>query len=232
MGNINNLDISVPASFRVIGVGSGVAKTIDKVKSFGFDGLSAEVVDSPAEIAPSASDRMAIIVSTDQEDTANRIASSFHQAGVLTLGLSEAADPSCYDSILEGATPAEYPDAIKALLQTILKPCYINFDFNDLKNVLQDSRHFSIRKVTARSLTSAVERMQEELKNMDLGKIKNLTLNIFLNREGNRSIDMNDMRGFSEMLTKFTAKHNVLWSVHFDDELEDNQIGLISLLSA
>ena len=60
----------LPASFRVIGVGNGVAEIIDKVKSFGFDGLSTELVRSPAKITPTEVDQLAIIVYIDDEDTA------------------------------------------------------------------------------------------------------------------------------------------------------------------
>lgn len=173
----------LPASFRVIGVGNGVAEIIDKVKSCGFYGLSAELVKSPTEITPSEVDKLAIIVFIDCEDTANLIAKSFRQAGVLTLGLSEDADPSCFDSIMEGVNPSEYPDVIKSLLQPIIKPCYVSFDFHDLCTVLRDSGYFLIKRVIGESITDVVEKMQEKLKDVDLDEIENITFNILLNRD-------------------------------------------------
>ncbi len=139
---MNNELTELPASFKVIGVGNGVAEIIDKVTSFGFDGLSTELVKSPTEIIPTEVDQLAIIVFIDCEDTANLIAKSFHEAGVLTLGLSEDADPSCFDSILEGVNPSEYPDVIKSLLQLLLMPCYVSLDFHDLSTKLRDSGFF------------------------------------------------------------------------------------------
>lgn len=221
----------LPASFRVIGVGNGVAEIIDKVKSFGFDGLSTELVRSPAKITPTEVDQLAIIVFIDDEDTANLIANSFHQAGVLTLGLSEDADPSCFDSIMEGVNPSEYPDVIKALILPIIKPCYVSFDFHDLCTVLRDSGYFLIKRVIGESITDVVEKMQEKLKDVDLDEIENITFNILLNRDRKPPIEMKEMSAFSDMLATLPDTVNVIWAVHFDEELNDNQIGLISIMS-
>ncbi len=222
----------LPASFRVIGVGNAVAEIIDKVKSFGFDCLSTELVKSPTEITPTEVDQLAIIVFIDDEDTANLIANSFHQAGVLTLGLSEDADPSCFDSIMEGVNPSDYPDVIKSLLQPILKPCYVSFDFHDLSTVLRDSGYFLIKRVIGESLTDVVKKMQEELKVVDLDEIENMTFNMFFDRNRKPLIEMKEMTVFSEMLATLPDTVNVIWAVHFDEELNDNQIGLISIMSA
>ncbi len=221
----------LPASFRVIGVGNGVAEIIDKVKSCGFYGLSAELVKSPTEITPSEVDKLAIIVFIDCEDTANLIAKSFRQAGVLTLGLSEDADPSCFDSIMEGVNPSEYPYVIKSLLQPIIKPCYVSFDFHDLCTVLRDSGYFLIKRVIGESITDVVEKMQEKLKDVDLDEIENITFNILLNRDRKLPIEMKEMSAFSDMLVTLPDTVNVIWAVHFDEELNDNQIGLISIMS-
>lgn len=222
----------LPASFRVIGVGDGIVEIIDKVKSLGFNCLSTELVKSPSEITPSEIDQLAIIVFIDEEDTANLIAKSFHEAGVLTLGLSEDADPSCFDSILEGVKPSEYPDVIKALLQPILKPCYVSFDFHDLCTVLRDSGYFIIKRVIGKRMTDVVEKMQENLKEVDLDEIENMTLNILLNRDKKPPVEMKEMSAFSDMLATLHDTVNVIWAVHFDEELNDNQIGLISIMSA
>ena len=60
-----------PVSFRVIGVGTGVADIIEKVKSFGYDCIGCQLVNSAAECIPTDEDQMAIIVSRDKEAVAN-----------------------------------------------------------------------------------------------------------------------------------------------------------------
>ncbi len=47
MNFFNDNQQEFPASFRVIGVGQGIEDVINKVNSFGFKGVSAEVVKYP-----------------------------------------------------------------------------------------------------------------------------------------------------------------------------------------
>ncbi len=155
----------------------------------------------------------------------------FHEAGVLTLGLSEDAAPSYFDSILEGVTPSKYPDVIKSLLQLIVKPCYVSFDFHDLCTVLRDSGYFIFKRVIGKSITDVVKKMQEKLKGLDLDEIENMTLNILLNRDRKPPVEMKEMSAFSDMLATVPDTVNVIWAVHFDEELNENQIGLISIIS-
>ncbi len=228
---MNDELMEIIPTFRVIGVGQGVEEIIEKVKSFGFDGVSMEIVTPTQEVHPSDTDQLAVIIFIDNEDTANLIAKSFHQDGVLTLGLSEAADPSCFDSILKGVKPAEYPDVVKAVLQIIFKNCLNSFDFYDLSNFLRNSGYFVVKKVIGKTLREATRKMQEELKDIDFHVIENLTFNIFLHSENMPPIDMKEMRIFHEMLTALPDTINVAWAIHFDDELSDDQIGLISILT-
>ncbi|MDE6786902.1 MAG: hypothetical protein K2J46_07690 [Muribaculaceae bacterium] len=79
------MNIRFPASCRVIGVGTGIEEVIDKIKSLGLDGVSVEISEPPFDCIPNDEDQLAIIVFTDLEDAANRIANTFHDAGVLTI---------------------------------------------------------------------------------------------------------------------------------------------------
>ena len=72
-----------PVSFRVIGVGSSTTDIIEKVKSFGYDCVGCQVVNSAAECIPTDEDQMVIIVTRGKADVANEIARTYHDAGVL-----------------------------------------------------------------------------------------------------------------------------------------------------
>jgi hypothetical protein len=109
--------MNLPTSFRVIGIGEATKEIIETVKSYGYDCVSATVLTEPFECVPTDEDKMVIIVVKDNEDHANSIAKTFHDAGVLTLGLLDNADFDCYDSVVSEASCAEYPDIIKAILQ-------------------------------------------------------------------------------------------------------------------
>ncbi len=80
-------------------------------------------------------------------------------------------------------------------------------------------------------MTDVVEKMQEKLKDVDLHEVENMTFNIFLNSDMKPPIEMKEMTVFADMLATLPDAVNVIWSVHLDEELKDNQISLISILS-
>ena len=139
---MNNLDSinkqEFPASFRVIGVGHGIENVINEINSFGFEGVSAEVVKYPFDCTPQDEDKLAIIVFIDCEDNANNIAKTVHDAGVLTVGLNSDTFPYCYDCVMRDISTTKYPEVIKTLLQPIVTSGMISYDFNDLNKALRD----------------------------------------------------------------------------------------------
>ena len=78
---------TLPVSFKVIGIGTGAADIIEKVKSFGYDCVGCFIAETPGDCIPMDDDKMAIIVAQDNEDVANTIAKTYRDAGVLTIGL-------------------------------------------------------------------------------------------------------------------------------------------------
>lgn len=91
---------NLPVSFRVLGIGEAAKGIIEAVNSYGYDCVSAIVLTAPFECVPTDEDKMVIIVAKDNENHANSIAKTFHDAGVLTLGLLDNADLDCYDSVV------------------------------------------------------------------------------------------------------------------------------------
>lgn len=239
--------------FRVIGIGHGIERVIGKVKSFGFDGVSVEVVNYPFECEPTDEDRMAIFVFIDCEDNANRIAEKFHEAGVLTIGLSNEANPSCFDSIYVDPmdydnteiygpdiscyervlerNASKYSEIIKSILQPIVTTGYVSYDFSDLSLILKESGYFSVKRVSGESIGNAVENMQHELNDVSLQDIEQISFNLYLNRESLKAVEMNEAASFSEMIFTFQDTVQTVWSVHFDETLLNNQINLVSILS-
>lgn len=72
-----------PVSFKVIGTGTGAPDIIEKVKSFGYDCVGCILAKPPGECIPMDDDKMVIIVARDNEEIANAIAKTYHDAGVL-----------------------------------------------------------------------------------------------------------------------------------------------------
>lgn len=227
--NIENQNL--PASFRVIGVGHGVENRIDKVRSFGFEGVSTEVVKYPFDCTPDDEDKIAIIVFTDCDDNANRIANTFHDAGVLTIGFNEDAVPSCYDSIMNRVSPSEIPEIIKTLLQPIVTPCLISYDFNDLSTILRDSGYFTVKSATGNNIKQATDKLEESISECDLQYAEHLALHLYYNPNRPTPIAMSDMANLQEFITKLPETVTVLWSVNHDDKLDGDEIRMSAILA-
>ena len=228
---MNTENLIFPVSFRVIGVGIGIEEVINEVKALGIDGMSAETVDYPYDCTPSGEDKLAIIVFTDLEETANRIADTFHDAGVLTIGFSEDADPSCYDSIMLCESRNEYPEIIKALLQPIVTPGIISYDFNDLNTTLRDSDYFTVKSTSGNDVKEASKKLQGIFNKLDLNCVDSLSIHLYFNPNRTTPLALNEMESLSDLMSTLPESINVIWSVNHDEKLKDNEIRLSAILA-
>lgn len=234
MTKMNDLDsfmAPLPVSFRVIGVGNGATDVIEKVKSFGYDCVGCQVVDSADECIPTDEDQMAIIVTRDKEDVANTIAKTFHDAGVLTIGFLNNAAAECYDSIALNAHFSEFPDMINTLIQPIVTSRILNFDFNDLCTELCDSGFFKTLTVEKENVENAVCEVQKSLDDTKIVGAEYVSVHIYFNRKKRPEIKMDDMAHLSNMLSNLPESVSAMWSVNYDDTLPDDKIRLSIILS-
>lgn len=210
---------SIPVSFRVIGVGADTADLIAKVKSFGYDCVGCCVATAPADCIPAEEDKMAIIVARDAADTANAIARSYHDAGVLTLGLLPGADASCYDSVARDTNSDDYPGIIQTLFRPLATQGYVNFDFNDLCNILGDSGTFTTIVVDGGSVGEVVDKMQQKMARLAVKNITRLSIHLYLNREMQGPVKMGEMKHINDMISRLPEPIDIIWSVSFDNTL-------------
>lgn len=220
-----------PVSFRVIGVGTSTADIIEKVKSFGYDCVGCQVVNSAAECIPTDEDQMAIIVSRDKVEVANEIARTYHDAGVLTIGLLNNAAAGCYDSVAIDARVNDVPDVVKDLLEPIVKPGLINFDFHDLSTELRDSGFFRTLTAEAENVENAVVRIQKFLTESNARNIEYLSAHIYFNREKKSEIKVSDVAHLTNMISSLQETVNAMWSVNSDDAMPTDTIRLSIILS-
>ncbi len=220
-----------PVSFRVIGTGTGVSDIIEKVKSFGYDCVGCQVVNSEAECIPTDEDQMAIIVARDKEEVANKIARTYHDAGVLTIGFLNNADAECYDSIAIDARVNDVSYIVKDLLEPLVKPGLINYDFHDLSTELRDSCFFKTLTAEAENIENAVTQIQKFLTESNVKNIEYLSAHIYFNREKKSEIKMDDMAYLSDMFSRLPESVNAVWSVNFDNAMPVDTIRLSILLS-
>lgn len=228
---LENLQQPLPVSFKVIGIGSETTGIIEKVKSFDYDCVGCLVANAPTDCVPSDEDKMAIIVAYDNVEAANEIAKTYHDAGVLTIGLVPEADYSCFDSVATETSSVDFSETIKNLLLPVVSYGYICFDFNDLCTVLKNSRSFSTLTENGRSVEEAVSNMQEKLEKVAIQDIESLSAHIYFNRERRASIKMEDMVHLSNMISNLPESLNVIWSVNFDDTLPEELIKFTIIMS-
>lgn len=208
-----------PVSFKVIGTGTGATNIIEKVKSFGYDCVGCILAETPSDCIPMDYDKMVIIVARDNEEVANAIAKTYHEADVLTMGLVHNPDVFCYDNIAADTSVEDFPDVIKHLLHPIATPGLICYDFNDLCTTLRNFRFFKTLVTEGVSVEDAVNNMKNKLKNISLQHIVTLSAHLFFNRGRQPALTMEDMHSLSNMISEFPESIDVIWSVNFDDTI-------------
>lgn len=225
---------SLPTSFRVIGIGEATKEVIETVKSYRYDCVSATVLTEPFECIPTDEDKMVIIVAKDNEDHANSIANTFHEAGVLTIGLLDNADFDCYDSVVSEASCAEYPDIIKAILQPIVTQGMIAYDFNDLQTALTDAKHFLLKSVTRcgnERVAESIGFIKSTLTSSLLNKIERLSIFLYFNKEDKQPLVMQEMTALTDFVSELPESIYVIWAVYPDESIKDEEIK-VTILAA
>lgn len=213
-----------PVSFKVIGTGTGATDIIEKVKSFGYDCVGCILAETPGDCLPMDDDKMVIIVARDNEEVANAIAKTYHDAGVLTIGLVYDPNIACYDSVMMDSRHEDFPEIIKTLLQPIVNPGLICYDFNDLRMTLRNFRFFKTLATEGESVEDAVNNTKKKLEKVLTQHIESLSAHLYFNRERQPTITKSDMKHLSEMISSLPESINVIWSVNFDDTIPGDLI--------
>lgn len=217
---------NLPVSFRILGIGEATKGIIEAVNSYGYDCVSATVLTEPFECVPTDEDKMVIIVAKGNEDHANSIAKTFHDAGVLTLGLLDNADFDCYDSVVSEASCAEYPDLIKAILQPIVSNGLMCYDFDDLRTIFADTKHSFIKSVTRSGnerVAEAIGFIKSSLTSL-INKIERLSIFLYFNKEGKQPLIVQELAALSDFVSEMPASIVVIWAVYPDESIKDDEI--------
>lgn len=227
---LENYQQPFPVSFRVIGVGTGAADVIEEVKALGYDCVGCMVAQSPDDCIPADEDQMAIIVTRDTEDMANAIARTYHDAGVLTIGLLNNADPACFDSVAIDSDFVDFPEIIKCILHPIVTSGILCFDFNDLRVQLHDSGYFKTLTAEAENVENAVIEIHKSLGDNTIKETEDISVHIFFNRE-KTELKTADVLHLTNMISRLPESVNARWSVNIDDSMPADKIRLTVILS-
>lgn len=225
---------SLTTSFRVIGIGEATKEVIETVKSYGYYCVSATVLTEPFECVPTDQDKMVIIVAKDNEEHANSIAKTFHDAGVLTLGLLDNADLDCYDSVVSEASYTEYPDLIKSILQPIVTQGLIAYDFSDLQTTLTDSKRFLIKSVTRcgiERVAEAIDCIKSTLTSSMLNNIERISIFLYSKKEDKQPLVMQEMTALTDFVSELPESLFVIWALYPDENIKDYEVK-VTILAA
>lgn len=225
-------DLSNP--FRVIGIGEATKDIIEEVKSYEYDGVEASVVTEPSECLPMDEDRMVIIVAKDRENQANNIAKIFHNAGVLTLGFLDNANPDCFDCVVSEATCPEYSGMIKEILQPIATHGIVDYGLCDLKSTLAGSKHFFITTATGHGterVADAIDHIKSVLASHRSERIERISIFLYFKRDDTQKLVIRELTALSDFLSESGENVDIIWATYPDETIKDHEIK-ISMIAA
>lgn len=220
-----------PVSYKVIGIGTGATDIIEKVKSLGYDCVGCLLAETSSDCIPMDDDKMVIIVAQDNVKVANAMAKTYHDAGVLTIGLVHNPEVSCYNNIAADTCVENSPDIIKHLLQPIVSHGYICYDFNDLCATLRNSILFKTFVDEGENVEETVNDMKKELAKVPAQHIEALSAHLFFNRDRQPALTMDDMHTLSNLISTFPESIDVIWSVNFDGTMPRDLIRFTIIMS-
>lgn len=227
--------IEIPASFRIFGFGEDTKPAIDQLTALGYDGVSVSMVNKE-EPTPSDMDKMAILLVGRENKTALEVAKTFHDADILTLVVSTPDTPfetSVCDS-LTVCKPEEMAETVASLLNAIVKPCMICFDFNDMNTLLEDSMHFKVGSSERNGVDrvrNAMYAAMDGLVNSNADGLERMAILLYINPDSMNPIQMDEISAIPELIQTFPESIDVVWGVYNDTSIEADAVKIIVIAS-
>lgn len=220
------------SGFKVIGIGfrthSILLKTIINYPRVRIMLLRGEIT------TPKDHDEMVLFVNPENRDITS-ITKAFHEANVLTLIISTKKIPDDKESFDSCAIVSE--DEIFSTIKGILDPIFhkgpISYDFNDICQTLKDSEKFMVKSFIMDKEDVSVG-MQFENLMLELKEYQNIkNISIILNAN-NKSVDPllnSEMEKIQSLLNSLPENVNLIWGIHNDESLKENQIKVSIIIS-
>ncbi len=226
------LEDEIQPGIKVIGAGESIADVIKKMWSYKWRHVSVEWVSEAEECFTADSDKVVIIVTRDCPGLANTIARTYHDAGVVTLGILHDADPDCFDSVIVGTDYTEAPIVIRDLLNPVVKESHIFYGVNDLRALLSNSGYFSVKTTYGRSVADVSAEMWHVLKSeTEITKIEDISIHLSSSRNRNFSLKMSEMPPLLDLFSRFNRLSNIDWTVYSDDTMSGKELRLTCIIT-
>lgn len=228
---------SFPVSFRVICVGEELSGVFRSIFSMGFDGVLVQSTTMFPNPTPSEEDKMVILLTKGRSPLFENIAKSFYQAGVLTLIISteliETKETIC-DAQTVSSIESMY-SIVKGLLNPLLKPCLIAYDFHDMYVTLHNAGSFkmieSSSELIKNRIDDAISKFSTKTGSDIISHVENATIIIYYNRNTTEPLSVSEFNPLTDYLTKMPEDISVIWAVIYDDDMPTNEVRLEAILS-
>lgn len=200
-------------SIRIIGIGKYTGDDITWLRCENFMDATCENVYDAKDLDIRDTDKLAIILAYDNFQVATEVARAFHQADVLTLGLFPEIikERSCLDAqtIFKGWGLSSI---IGSILHPMIYPCSIDFDFNEIRDTLKDSKRFYTWYEFADNMEALVQKCKSYLNSIDLNEVEKACFNLYhVYPFDPRPYDMEMLK---EVMDFMPAECQLSWGIH------------------
>lgn len=223
-----------PVCIRILGFGKNLKSVIDKLGCNKY--VSACIVNNDMNVIPSDYDKIVIMLVDEYSGLLESVASTFYQAGVLTIMITSAyvyKRTPLWDSMTISPI-GNMISIVNSILHPILRDSYISFDFNDFFTIFKDTHNFKVCETYGCGMGNRVE---NAIDCMPVGLLEDVAnseralITFSWNRNMQPPIFMSHFKSLATYLNRFPSEIDIIWTLYFEDELPTDRIKLSVILS-
>lgn len=189
-----------------------------------------------AELAPKSCDRAVIIPMFDDADRARHIALTFHEAGVITIGMS----PVRVDKDVKGFDGIIYTDRygfeklVKEMIRQIELVGPVKIGVSDFPWLLHDNSEITITLCNVyhvdKPIQELLESVNENFSRINFGKGNRVALILTINpHESTFTVD--ELKRLWQPEQIVPKNVDLIWGVHFDNTLPNRSAGALTIIA-
>lgn len=229
MNTMNNL-----TNFKVIVFGNQMLS--NDLETLSYDGVAVINASGSDKISPTDDDKMAIIVVAGDEEAAKKCANTFYQAGVLTVAITQEGitlPADCCDAQTQ-VDIAQFVSNVKALLDIVFIPGFINLDFNDLLTCLKNSGQFrvaTLRGLGDLRIANALSQLKDISPKIDTNLVTDIIIALYYNRDSKHPIEISETSAITKFIASLPSDVNAIFGLYHDDTIVDDSIRVDLILT-
>lgn len=221
--NTFSMNTNIPPIIRVIGFGNNIEKTLAKIDSKGYYGMKTEKYSEYESYTPTEEDKMIILLGSPNSERVRNIAKTFYEADVLTIIVMNRFERILTVNIdaYTIVKPEDIVKTVNALVDPLLMPCRIAFDFNDLKLTLKNKRFLITlgQGEGENRMADAINQATHLIGKERLHSIDNISIIIYYAAEGSQSLSMAEMATVKNFIRMLPESTETVWALYQDETM-------------